>query len=132
MSAQASKHFKWKEFYCSLTKELIVSDLTLSHIEKLEALRMRLGIPLTVTSGYRSPAHNSSTLVGGAPNSMHLKFATDVQPNRSADGFAKSLDNIASLAEDLGFSGIGRYDSFVHLDCRALIGRSEARWDSRS
>ena len=132
MNARASEHFKWSEFYCSLTKELIVNDLTLAHIEKLETLRIELGIGLQVTSGYRSPAHNNSKAVGGAPNSMHLKFATDVRPVSSANDFTETLDLIASLAEELGFSGIGRYDSFVHLDCRFLIGRREAHWDNRA
>ena len=39
-------------------------------MDKLQSLRNRLGKPLIVRSGYRSPSHNSA--VGGAPASKHM------------------------------------------------------------
>ena len=39
-------------------------------MDKLQSLRNRLGKPLIVNSGYRSPAHNRA--VGGAPASKHM------------------------------------------------------------
>lgn len=126
--SQATSHFKWGEFYCPTAGHLLLSDLTTFHVEKLEELRTKLEMPLRVNSGYRSPEHN--TEVGGAPNSMHLQFATDICPYIPIVTM-DILDFINELAEDLGFSGIGRYNTFVHLDCREFIGRDQARWDNR-
>lgn len=128
----ATEHFAWSEFFSPDTGEVIVTSLTLHHITLLEELRERLGRPLKVNSGYRSPAHNES--VGGAAQSMHLKFATDITPAR-LDGDEDStiiLTAIFHLARDIGFTGIGRYNTFIHLDCRGFIGHRSAEWDERS
>ena len=66
----------------------------------------------------------------GAPNSMHLEFAIDIRPPGSPN--MTQLNNIAFEAKELDFSGIGRYNTFVHLDARALLDRPHAAWDSRS
>ncbi len=130
--AQATENFSWREFYCPLAKSLPLTDLALHHVIKLQFLREELARGLKVNSGYRSPEHNAR--VGGATQSMHLEFASDVTPLGVASDEARveCLDRIARIAEKLGFSGIGRYDSFVHLDCRAFIQRPQARWDKRS
>ena len=129
---QATENFSWREFYCPLAKSLPLTDLALHHVTKLQLLREELARGLKVNSGYRSPEHNAR--VGGATQSMHLEFASDVTPLGIASDEARveCLDRIARIAEKLGFSGIGRYDSFVHLDCRAFIQRPQARWDKRS
>lgn len=45
----------------------------------LEPLRIHLGCPVVVTSGYRSPAVNAA--VGGVRNSQHLRgCAADIKP----------------------------------------------------
>ena len=123
----ATPHFKWREFFCPKTKMCIVNDLTLHHIERLEELRVLLDRPLRVNSAYRSPEHNKA--VGGAVRSMHLQFATDIAP--VGEITMDKLDEIAQAAERIEFSGIGRYNSFVHLDCRSYVGRKPARWDKR-
>jgi len=130
--ARATENFSWREFYCPLAKSLPLTDLAFHHVSKLQLLREELGRGLRVNSGYRSPEHN--VRVGGATQSMHLEFASDVTPISPFGNDEERvdwLDKIASIAEDLGFSGIGRYNSFVHLDCRAFIDRPQARWDKR-
>ena len=136
--ARATENFSWREFYCPLAKSLPLTDLAFHHVSKLQLLREELGRGLKVNSGYRSPEHNAR--VGGATQSMHLEFATDVTPvaitardqwRPGGSALVMWCDRIAGIAEDLGFSGIGRYDSFVHLDCRAFIQRPQARWDKR-
>ena len=127
--ARATENFSWREFYCPLAKSLPLTDLAFHHVSKLQLLREELGRGLRVNSGYRSPEHN--VRVGGATQSMHLEFASDVTPISPFGNDEERvdwLDKIASIAEDLGFSGIGRYNSFVHLDCRAFIDRPQARW----
>lgn len=134
--AQATKNFSWREFYCPLAKSVPVTDLALYHVSKLQELRDKLGRGLKVNSGYRSPEHNAR--VGGATQSMHLEFASDITPVGASGAAGQRLplelwlDSTAEIAEDLGFSGIGRYNSFIHLDCRAFIDRPQARWDERA
>ena len=127
----ASENFAWREFYCPLTKSVPITDLAIHHITLLQELRENFGQPLKINSGYRSPEHNAR--VGGATASMHLEFATDIAPlNRREGDRMQLLDELNDIAEGLGFGGIGRYDTFLHLDCRGFIGRTPARWDQRS
>ena len=127
----ATENFAWSEFFSPDIGELILSPLTLHHITLLQELRERLGRPLKVTSGYRSPQHNQ--MVGGAARSMHLKFATDITPIKlEADERDIALTAIYHLAQDIGFTGMGRYNTFIHLDCRGFVGRVHAEWDKRT
>lgn len=67
-------------------------------------------VPLIVTSGYRTIAHNAR-IETAARNSMHLYgYAADLQ----APGF--SPRGIALAASFFDRGGIGLYDSFTHLD----------------
>lgn len=79
---------------------------------KLEALRKKLGnAPITINSGFRSTSHNSN--VGGASNSMHLYgVAADTDPS------GKTPYQTAEIAKTCGFSGIIKYNTFVHVDSR--------------
>jgi zinc D-Ala-D-Ala carboxypeptidase len=79
---------------------------------KLEALRKKLGnAPITINSGFRSINHNSN--VGGASNSMHLYgVAADTDPS------GKTPSQTAEIAKTCGFSGIIKYNTFVHVDSR--------------
>jgi zinc D-Ala-D-Ala carboxypeptidase len=67
------KDWRWpsfspREIACKGTGRLVVDDQAL---DKLQALRDRLGKPLILTSAYRSPEHNKR--VGGAKNSRHMQ-----------------------------------------------------------
>lgn len=46
-------------------------EINTEALDKLQSLRNRLGKPLIVRSGYRSPSHNRA--VGGAPASKHMQ-----------------------------------------------------------
>ena len=89
-------------------------------MDALEEMRSRLGKPMIVTSGYRSPAHNRR--VGGAKNSQHMY-------GRAADIMMSNHDpnRFKAVADDMGFAGIGTYPdrNFVHLDVRKS---GVARW----
>jgi len=76
----------------------------------LDQLRKNCGSPLYISSGYRSPYHNS--VVGGAVKSAHLMgIAFDVRLR----GIDKA--NLKAEAERVGFSGFGmRYRTFMHID----------------
>ncbi len=80
-------------------------------LDKLQALRDRLGKPLIVRSAYRSPEHNRN--VGGAPRSKHMIGA--------AFDIAMSKHDPAAFeaaAREVGFLGFGFYprSGFIHID----------------
>ena len=71
----------------------------------LEEVRARLGQPIVISSGYRSPALNAA--VGGAANSAHvIGFAADL----TCPGFGAPLSVCKAIATLPGF----RYDQVIH------------------
>lgn len=125
------------------------------HIELLQELRSRKKRGITITSGFRCPKYNRS--INGADKSQHIlrrkfsddTFATDqvLSPSTTRRGakkgriyetwFEESLE-LAHLAKDLGFNGIGVYrgdpdreiNPSTHFDLRqgdfAVWGSPEA------
>lgn len=91
-------------------------------VDFLNQLRLRFGKALVVTSGYRSPEHNKA--VGGVANSYHTKgLAADVAPMD-----AKDLNKLWQLADSMNVTGgVGRYDTFVHVDRRGYAARFDKR-----
>lgn len=79
---------------------------------KLIALAQSIGRPIRLNSGYRTPEYNSS--VGGAKKSMHTqRKAADIQwPIEGTEGKKEFMQK----AIDAGFTGIGAYNSFMHVD----------------
>jgi uncharacterized protein YcbK (DUF882 family) len=102
-----SAHFSKHEFRCSCCGRVEVSPRL---IEVLEGIHTWAGIPMTITSGFRCPAHNAA--VGGKPNSAHLRGeAADFFVSGSQDRF-KFLE-AAFMGEALRI-GIG--PDFIHID----------------
>ena len=85
----------------------------------LDHLRDRLGKPLVITNAYRSPAYNAC--IDGATNSQHMKFAAlDFKvPGMNAAEVAMALRWLRDK-EGQFKGGIGRYNSFVHVDTRGV------------
>lgn len=121
---QLSPAFKVREFRCRDGSDAIMIDQTL--VVLLQAIREHFGKPVTITSGYRTAAHN--TAVGGAKSSQHLLGrAADIQV-QDTDPLA-----VAAYAESLmpGWGGVGRYPvkpgrarGWVHVDTRP----NKSRW----
>ena len=80
-------------------------------LDKLQALRDRLGKPLIVRSAYRSPEHNRA--VGGATRSNHLDGAAFDIAMANHDSAA-----FEAAARAIGFLGFGFYprSGFIHVD----------------
>lgn len=118
-------NFKWSEFESKdgATMPADVKANVQELAKNLEVIRAAVGGPITINSGYRSPAHNKS--VGGAKNSQHLY-------GRAADIKAKNLNThqLHTIIEDLiakgkiKQGGLGLYPSWVHYDIRG----TQARW----
>lgn len=92
----------------------------------LQRLRDVLSAPITINSGYRSPAHNKN--VGGASNSQHLygKASDIVVKGMTPVRVANEIERLILSGEMLQ-GGLGIYDTFVHYDIR----KTKARWDYR-
>lgn len=121
LNRSITENFDYSEFTCSCCMGLRLTQRFYLHVEKLQIIRRELGIPVYVTSGYRCWDHNAA--IGGATKSEHLEFASDVFPEDM-----KLLDKMYRIAKELQFTGIGRYDTFIHLDFRKV----PAEWDNRS
>lgn len=82
----------------------------------LSRLRAELGVPISLTSIYRSPAYNSA--IGGASQSFHKEFrACDFQtPKGTPKQWAEALHRMRAAGVFSG--GIGIYPTFVHVDTR--------------
>ena len=105
-------HFTVSEFASKDGADEVKIDLLL--VQHLETIRQHFGKPVTVNSGYRTPAHNAA--VGGVKDSYHVKgMAADI----GVQG-VKSKD-VAQYAESLKIGGIGWYEksNFVHIDTRS-------------
>lgn len=102
------KNFSPAEIACRGTGQL---KLHPEAMDKLQALRKRLGKPLILRSAYRSPEHNRA--VGGAPRSKHME-------GTAFDIAMANHDPVAfeAAAREVGFQGFGYYprSGFMHID----------------
>lgn len=102
-----SANFKVKEFACKDGSDEILIDLDL--VDILQRIRDHFGVAVTINSAYRTPAYNAS--VDGKPKSYHLRgMAADIAVS------GVSPIEVAKYAESMGVRGIGKYNSFVHVD----------------
>ena len=112
-----STNFRVKEFACTDGTDPIFIDSEL--VTVLQKIRTHFGKSVTITSAYRTPSRNKA--VGGETYSQHLY-------GRAADIKVKGVSpkNVASYAEKIlsNKGGIGVYDTFTHIDVRAV----KARW----
>ena len=77
----------------------------------LSKLRSKIIKPIYINSGYRCTKEN--TKVGGVNNSYHLYgMAVDISVRNI------SMYDLALIADLAGFTGIGLYKNFLHLDIR--------------
>ena len=112
---QLADHFRLIEAASKDGADLVLVCPAL--VDGLEALRERIGRPLHVNSWFRTVEHNAR--IGGARDSQHVRgLAADVTARGVLPG------DVATLAEELGFGGVGIYASFVHVD----VGPAGRRW----
>ena len=116
--------FKVRELRCRDGSDTVMVDEALTVV--LQCIREHFGKPVTITSGYRTAAHNAA--VGGAKSSQHLL-------GRAADIRVQgvSVEDVAAYAESLmpDWGGVGRYpvkagraNGWVHIDTR----QNKSRW----
>jgi len=128
-----TKNFKIDEFKCKgnlkgckceMPEDVYKNIQELA--ENLQIIRDELQEPIKINSAYRCENHNRK--IGGTSKSQHIKgkAADIVVKNLTPDEVANALDNL----QKGGFirsGGLGRYDTFTHIDIRG----TQARWDFR-
>lgn len=112
---QLSEHFKVKEFACKDGSDTILIDQQLVYY--CEMIRRYFGRPITINSGYRTPAYNAK--VGGAGGSKHKE-------GKAADIVVSGVSpqKVAQYAEEIGVKALHAYNTFTHIDTRP----NYARW----
>lgn len=101
------QNFSSEEFRCSETGE---NEMQPRFMEMLQALRTKYGKPMRITSGYRSPNHSIEKRKAKPGTHAH---------GIAADIYCTGPDKyrLVKLAFEIGFTGIGVDNSFIHLDC---------------
>lgn len=117
MQNMLSRHFRAKEFQTGNCNIVIVSNVLL---KILDDLREKIGEPIYINSGYRTPEHNKK--IGGNTLSYHMYgMAADIRADRHTP---KQLYTI--LDEWLeGWGGLEEHETFLHVDVRAEEWRSK-------
>lgn len=111
-----SEHFQVKEFACHNGSDKILISSKL--VELLEKIRNYYGKPVYITSAYRPAAYNAS--IGGAKASQHiLGTAADITVSGVSPA---SVYAYCDKVNPTG--GVGKYDSFTHVDVR----NGKSRW----
>lgn len=109
-NVKLGRRFSVKEFACKDGSPVTFVDEYLWTV--LDILRQKIGKPITITSGYRTPEHNAR--VGGAIYSYHMRgMAADIKADMPAKELAKELDKIVPDE-----CGIIVYNNWVHFDVR--------------
>jgi uncharacterized protein YcbK (DUF882 family) len=96
-------------FVCSETGETGINH---EFVLELDKLREACGFPFHINSGYRSPKH-SKEAVKEKPGE-HTRGAADIA---ITNGLRRYI--LVKKALELGFTGIGVAETFVHVDRRS-------------
>jgi zinc D-Ala-D-Ala carboxypeptidase len=122
-SDPVSEHFLAKEFdcpcgVCGMT--FVDEDL----IAKLEALRMRLGVPIRITSGYRCDYHQRELAARGLETASGRSQHQDGKAADLSTGKHSGMD-LERHARAVGFQAVGVGRTWVHVDLR---GGRDRHW----
>ena len=116
------RYFKKSEFKCKCGRYCngYPAEIDLGMVSIADAVRARLGVPVTVNSGLRCRQHNAN--VGGATNSQHL-YGTAADLGCPSGVTPQKMYDIA---EDImgNTGGLGLYSWGIHIDSRS----TKARW----
>ena len=124
IAMKLTKNFSLHEFRCRDGSD--VPDEYMENVkelaENLQVLRDKIGKPITVISGYRSPEYNKK--IDGARRSQHmLAKAGDLIVKGMTPDEVKA--EIVQLIKDgkMKKGGVGLYTHFTHYDVRGFNRR---------
>lgn len=124
---QLTKNFALVEFAChdgTAVPEALIPK-TQQIAEALEVIREACGNqPVTIISGYRSPAYN--TKIDGAAKSRHMKGdAADIRVKGMKPPAVADVCERLQREGKIPMGGVGRYSTFTHVDVRGYVSRWE-------
>lgn len=127
-----TKNFSLSEFNCKCGDCTIPSDVLFNIkivAKNLQILRDYVGVPVRINSAYRCKEHNKA--VGGSSRSQHIlgKAADITIDGVTADEVYYIVRKLRRnpMLEGVIFQGLGRYNTFTHVDIRD----SYTTWDYR-
>lgn len=103
------RYFKLEEFDCRETGE---NNMERAFLDLLDQLRHESGFPFVITSGYRSPRH-SIEAAKSVPGTHAQGIAADISVSNASQRYT-----LLKHALELGFTGIGVADTYIHVDTR--------------
>ncbi len=105
------KNFAVKEMSCKCgtCSEDSGLEMNYSTMQRLQQLRDVCGFPFIITSAYRCEQHPVEA-AKVSPGTHNLGHAVDIQATQT------QMDTIEREAKKLGFTGIGRANTFIHID----------------
>lgn len=128
---ELTANFNKSEFDCTCGCEMpteVLSNIKLVAVN-LQILRDHVDSPIKINSGYRCTAYNKN--IGGAMNSQHvLGKASDIVVSRlNPDEVFDTVQDLRRnpMLKGVSFQGLGRYDTFTHVDIRD----NYTTWDYR-
>ncbi len=123
-----TKNFKINEFECNCGDCKISADVKNNLIklaDQLQILRDKVQKPIKINSAYRCANYNDN-VVKGAKHSQHKfgKAADIVIDGMTPNDVHELVCEMVELGQ-INFGGIGKYNTFTHVDIRDY----SARWD---
>lgn len=122
---QVTKNFNLNEFNskCGRPMPENIKKNIIELIHNLQVIRDEVKVPISITSGYRSPEHNAK--VKGAKDSQHVKgTAVDFKVQGLKPKEVALIVERVIKEGKIKQGGIGIYPSWVHYDIRGV----KARW----
>ena len=110
----STAHFKASEWRCKCARcnKQVHHKMLPKVMEAVEAIRVRVGRPLVLNSAYRCKCHPEEAKKS-KPGQHNAGTAVDI---RVSDGVQRL--EIIKLGLEMGATGIGVANGFVHLDWR--------------
>ena len=123
-----TKNFSISEFECKGGNCKMTADVknnVFKLAEQLQILRDKVKKPIKINSAFRCANYNDN-VIKGAKHSQHKlgKAADIVVSGMTPNEVHKLVCEMVELGQ-LNFGGIGKYNTFTHLDIRD----KESRWD---
>jgi len=128
---QLSKHFRLHEFACGDGSHVVLVHPSLLGL--LESIRWEFNrvydreVFIEVSSGYRTVHYNENLDPPGAEHSKHLLgMAADIKAYYVQMGQRQYIDPeyVADIALFFHAGGVGRYETFTHVD----VDGENRRW----
>jgi uncharacterized protein YcbK (DUF882 family) len=116
-----SRNFSLKEMECKCGCG--IRNIDGHAIDTLQNLRDTVGRPLYITSAARCVDHNLD--VGGSAISFHISTVDHKSKAFDISMRGHHIDSFVKMAQKVGFTGIGIYRTFVHVDTRP----GKAHWN---